>query len=194
MRLAMSKLKYLTLWKDHITTDRQNDQNCLSTPLGIRPEHVWSRGLSLPAHHIICVISHFAASSQGGLSWSLCIHGAMHQGPEEEEDEKASELLCWVFPVSFVSLFWKRRRKNLSWMSCIETLAQKLLQWSYSAPSIPALNGLLSPDHWHDRNCGYHVTGSYCRLGGIRTFSHRLWTQYIFTESAELLDHSDPAT
>lgn len=88
----------------------------------------------------------------------------------------------------------KKRRKHLSRISCIETLAQKLLQCSYSAPSIPALNGLLSPNHWHDRNCGYHVTGGYCRLGGIRTFSHRLWTQYIFTETAELLDHSDPAT
>jgi len=75
----------------------------------------------------------------------------------------------------------------------METLALKLLRCCYSATGTPALNGLLSPNHWHDRNCGYHVTGSYCRLGGIRTFSHRLWTPYIFRESAELRDHSDLA-
>lgn len=111
MRLAMSKLKYVILWKDHITADRQNGQNCLLTVLAISTEHLWSTGLSLPMQHIICVISLFTASSQWGLSWFLCIHRAMHQGLEEEEDEKASELLCRVFPVSFVSLFWKREER-----------------------------------------------------------------------------------
>lgn len=191
MRLAASKLKYVTLWKDHITADRQNDPNRLSSrawnkaraPLERRPffAHTWHHLRYQPllcklTVRLVVIPLHPQSNAPGpGGGW---------------ESIWASLLSVSCFICFFVL---KKRRKNLSWMSCIETLALKLLQCSYSVPSIPTLNGLLSPDHWHDRNCGYHVTSSYCRLRGIRTFSHRLWTQYIFTESAELHDHSDPA-
>lgn len=188
-RFETSKLKHVTLWKDHVTANSQSIQNCLSARPGVRPEHLWSRSLYVPIHHIISVISHFSTSSQWGFSQSFCIQFTKPRGGGWESIW-ASLLSVSCFICFFVL---RKRRKNLSWMSCIETLALKLLQCSHSAPSIPRLNSLLSPDHWHDRNCGYHVTGSYCSLRGIRTSSHMLWTQYILTESPELCDHSDLA-
>lgn len=187
--LATSKLKRVTLWKDHITANRQNVQNCLSARLGVRPEHLWSRGLSLPITSSLLSATSLQAHTESSHTPSASSSPRPRRGGWESI-WASSPLSASCFICFFVL---KKRRKNLSWMSCIETLALKLLQCSYSAASIPTLNGLLSPDHWHDRNCGYHVTGSYCRLRGIRTFSHRLWTQYIITESPELHDHSDLA-
>lgn len=187
--LATSKLKHVTLWKDHITANRQNVQNCLSARLGVRPEHLWSRGLSLPITSSLLSATSLQAHTESSHTPSAS-SSPRPRGGGWESIWASSPLSASCFICFFVL---KKRRKNLSWMSCIETLALKLLQCSYSAASIPTLNGLLSPDHWHDRNCGYHVTGSYCRLRGIRTFSHRLWTQYIITESPELHDHSDLA-
>lgn len=75
----MSKLEHVTLWKEHITANSQDVQNCLSARLGVRPEHLWSRSLSVPTQHIISVISHFSASSQWGFSQSFCIQSTKAQ-------------------------------------------------------------------------------------------------------------------
>lgn len=186
MRLATSKLKHVTLWKDHITATGKTFKTAYQPGLGQRPG----------AEAFLC--PHITSSLFSATS--LQAHSQAPHSPSASSSPRprgGGWESIWAFLLSvscFICFFvLKKRRKNLSWMSCIETLALKLLQFSYSAPSIPTLKGLLSPDHWHDRNCGYHVTSSYCSLRGIRTSSHRLWTQYIITESPELHDHSDPA-
>lgn len=186
MRLAVSKLKYVTLWKDHITTDRQNDQKCSwnKAPLEQRP-------FSARASHHLCYQPLRCKLAVGLVLMALHPQSnAPRPGGGGWESIWASLLSVSCFICFFVL---KKRRKNLSGMSCIETLAPKLLQCSYSAPSIPMLNGLLSSDHWHDRNCGYHVTSGYCRLGGIKTFSRRLRTLIHIHRVCWAPDRSDPA-
>lgn len=132
-RLATSKLKHVTLWKDHITANRQNAQNCLSARLGVRPEHLWSSGLAVPTHHI-SLLSATSLQAHSEASHTPSASSSPRPRGVGWESIWASLLSVSCFICFFVL---KKRRKNLSWMSCIETLALKLLQCSHSAPSIP---------------------------------------------------------
>lgn len=114
-------------------------QNCLSARLGVRPEHLWSR--YVPTHHIsLLSATSLQAHSEAAHTPSASSSPRPRGGGWESIWASLLSVSCFI---CFFVL--KKRRKNLSWVSCIKTLALKPLQCSHSAPSIPRLNGLCAP-------------------------------------------------
>lgn len=158
---------------------------------GIRPEHAWSTGIFFAhaSHHLhykphccrltVRLVMVPVTTEQCTQAWRRRIRKHLSFSAD-----------CFLFHLFLC--FEKEKKESVLNVMYRDTGSETAAMLPFSSKH-PRLNGLLSPDHWHDRNCGYHVTSSYCRLPGIRTFSHRLWTPCIFTESSELWDHSDPA-